>query len=194
MNKSLKTLILDTIENCVSNGITLKLDKNKYTKIDRLKCSGYFCDESAILCTATGKEEAEWVPIFVHETCHLDQWLEKDPIWKIGSDAVNRLFDNLKPNGRISKKDVQNSILLERNCEVRSIKKIKKYNLNIDLDKYIQQSNLYLLSYWMVAKHKKWVTGIYDKIDYTQFPKKHLSIEEHLNNKNKYLELFKEFY
>ena len=192
MKKNVKSLIFDTMQMCIYNKITFKLDHREYTYVDGGPCCG-FVDENRF-CVAVGKAEIEWLKIFVHESCHIDQLLEKDPLWESGCNGYDGLGEQLKSDESLSKENVKNIILLEKDCDQRAVKKINKYGLNIDRKTYIQQSNSYLFSYWMVCKTKKWVPGIYTKMDYKKLPSVFLKEEEYMNPNKKYLDLFEEFY
>ena len=56
---------------------------------------------------------------------------------------------------------VQDVIDCELDCEKRSVKKIKEYNLDINVSNYKRMANTYLYSYPYMLKVRKWKTGIY---------------------------------
>jgi len=53
-----------------------------YPGTGNMMVSGYFDDKiGPTLACAIGKPEKDWYEILVHESCHMDQWIEKDPLW-----------------------------------------------------------------------------------------------------------------
>jgi hypothetical protein len=56
--------------------------------------------------------------------------------------------------------EIRTSIIVEVDCEKRTVEKIKKYGLDsiINIDEYIQKSNAYVLFYLWMRKNRKWYT------------------------------------
>lgn len=128
--------------------------------------SGYFDSVNGELAVAKGKDVIEWLEILIHESCHLDQFVEGAAVWNSndycdvdGSTIVdlwlNKIVE-LKP--KILDEMIKKIILLERDCDMRAIEKIKKYGLDdiIDLERYTRKSNAYHLSYVAVKNLRKW--------------------------------------
>lgn len=183
----------DTVKKCVENDIELKLVPEKSVTVDtNIKCSGYFDNTSLVV--ATGK--SDWVDVLVHETCHLDQYLEKIPVYDLGDCGIT-VVDNWLAGKQVSEKKLktafENSIMMELDCERRTVKKIEKYKLKINITKYIQQVNAYLFSYWATYKNRKWYPFPYNtpKI-VNNMPKKFLSTKEYLAPHSVYLKFFNE--
>ena len=83
-NITSKNFIQSEIAHCNKNKIRVELLVNPYAE-----CSGQFSDEPDSCLTVFIKGSIdEWLPIFVHETCHKDQFLEKADVWaaKIGNE------------------------------------------------------------------------------------------------------------
>ena len=127
-----------------------------------MKCTGYFDEET--LAVATKRNEAAWFEVFIHETCHMDQFLEKIPAWnrKIKKrhcplEMYELYTDNLIDVSEDTAIDIQKyCVEIEWDCEKRSVEKIKKFDLGIDTDKYIKKANLYLFLYPFSFRQKKW--------------------------------------
>ena len=118
--------------------------------------SGYFDANDPIrLAIACGRDD--WLDILVHESCHMDQFIEQCPEWTNGVDSVDRYFDWINgidiPNVEES---IHNAGLLELDCEIRSLKKIKQYDLPIDCKQYAKRANAYTLFYLYTIKTRKW--------------------------------------
>ena len=105
------------------------------------------------------KSQKEWLPILVHETCHLDQWIE-DADKFMEDDGIN-IVDEWLSGKDIDAKIILDAInasrYLELDCEKRSVEKIKKYRLPVDVENYIKMSNTYVYFYQWVLENRKWV-------------------------------------
>jgi hypothetical protein len=123
--------------------------------------SGFFDDEGKVLATATGN--SKWVETFVHETCHRDQWSEKDPVFTQqikGFERHNIIDMWLKGVVELNPKQLDSVIHgimdLELNNEKRSAAKIKKLNLPIDVKMYIKRANAYVFFHKAMQVKRKW--------------------------------------
>lgn len=167
-------------------GVFVYWSKGEYVRCDGLETCGYFCERPARLAVATGNPMSEWLPIFVHESCHMDQWLEKVPIWK-DVNTANFHMENWLLKVKEYKPEkmyeyLKTIIELEVDCEKRTVQKIKDWNLPIDIDKYIRGANVYMFFYldllrtrmWSSSYHKKNILSKVSKNfyeDYTRIPR-----------------------
>jgi hypothetical protein len=193
MNKNIKNLLGDISLKCLKNKISLELIAKKHLIYNNIECSGLF-DENG-LKVSTDKPLEDWLIILIHESCHMDQFLEKSPYWNTEKDPlaiVDKWLNKKNINSKILKKAFQDSILLELDCEKRSVKKMKKYKLKINTSLYIQKANAYLFSYWATYKNREWFKFPYlnPKI-YKKMPNKFLTEKEYLDENCKYLKLYK---
>ncbi len=73
------------------------------------------------------------------------------------------IFGDWLKGKRCLKKDAHDCIdilkNLELDCEKRSVEKILKYNLPIDIKEYIQKANCYVFFYNHMKKTRQWVEG-----------------------------------
>ena len=135
----------------------------KKLKIGAIECTGEA--ESGRITIATGGDLANWLSVFVHETCHIDQSIER-PRWFGSVDAlVAKLDEWLGGNDRKKPTwtEICQIIELERDCENRTMGKITQFDLPIPLDEYAQKSNAYLLSYAKTYRERKWDSAPYTK-------------------------------
>lgn len=190
---SVQKLIADTAESCITNKIDFLLKRTPTVLAEgSIECSGYFDEESLVV--ATGKNTEDWLPILLHESCHLDQFIEKIPIWKDGESSIDYI-DNWLSGKNFSKKKITTHITsvinLELDCEKRAAKKIIMYDLDIDVTLYIQRANAYLFSYWATFRNRQWFKFPYnnEKI-YSNMPERFLSQEEYSNPDTKFLKLY----
>ncbi len=146
-------------------GISLQIDSNKYVEIsEKIKCGGYFSEKigriPGILAAATGKPINTWLPILVHESCHMDQWYEKIPIWKELEKHDTIIIDEWLEGKRKVKSKLFKAIDVTRDmeldCEKRAVKKILKFNLPIDIGEYIQKANCYIFFYNYLKITRRW--------------------------------------
>ena len=168
-HKGLDRFNRDLKKQCKKHKIKLSLINTPnipFVENTKIQVSGYFDSMNLELAVATDKDMKEWVEILIHESCHLDQFVENCKVW-----ASNSFFDvdssslldlwlsniiELKP--RILTKIINEIIDLERDCDKRAIQKIKKYKLTdiINIKEYTQKSNAYHLSYLAIKKLRKW--------------------------------------
>lgn len=152
---------------CKTYGIELVLSpSNNVVLTDDFSenCSGYFCETDKALVVACGRPFKEWFEILIHEFCHMEQW-KSDERWSKWNDNTGKTWDWLAGNVMLNKTQLSNMldlmVELEKDCEMRAVEKIKKWELPINLTRYVKKANLYLYSYYMLPTLKRFPTGIY---------------------------------
>jgi len=161
--KKVSNFLRRELKKCRDNDVRINMPAST-NLFDQLgDCSGYFDEKPLTLAVAVRGSYKRWLPVFVHESCHMDQWLEQDPVW---TRRVNRykplnLFDKWL-SGKIKlDKDIKNDMIdcilnIELDCEKRTVEKIIKNNLPINLATYIRKSNAYVWSYRIIQKTRSW--------------------------------------
>lgn len=141
--------------------------KFEFVPTKKLKIGSIECTGEAVkgrLTIATGGETANWLQVFLHETCHLDQRLER-PKWFDACDKLvtelDKWLSNEKGARDISWNDIAKIVELEHDCEARSLQKIKDFGLPINLEEYAQKANSYLSSYANTFNDRKWDSAPY---------------------------------
>jgi hypothetical protein len=154
---------------CKYHGVKLVLSPSKnviFTDDYKNECSGYFSDSDRLLVVACGKPAEQWIDILVHESAHMDQWVQKDPRmeeWDAACIAFSEFLQGTKIMNKSQLRNVIDSMIdLELDCEKRSVELIKKWKLPIDLDNYIRVANAYVLSYRVMGTYKRFPKGIGD--------------------------------
>lgn len=148
-------MIANIIDTAVDNNIGFHL----YPKASHQGCAGTFDEKMLYACT----KREDWLGILVHESCHMDQFLEKSKLWFTHNDIMpdGEHANVWEPEHRkrhpvIYKRAFTNITKLEIDCDNRAIYKIKQYKLDktgdIDLKGYIQQANCYHASYYYFHK------------------------------------------
>jgi hypothetical protein len=199
MNNNISKLIADISKKCVENKINFRLEYAEQVDANHIPCSGYF-DETSLVVATKKKNTQDWLDVLIHESCHLDQFLEKSSVWvpdELGLYVVENWLNKKHKRFALNKviKAFHNTILLELDCEKRTVKKIKKYKLNFNTDLYIQKANAYLYGYGVSFHKKVWPKTPYEKsFIVNKMPKKFLKTEEYFNIPDHILSLYKYSY
>ena len=167
MKQSDSDYIAHTIRYAVKNRITVHLlNKSSIKSEDSpLPFGGYFCSEERILATATNTSFKNWFPVFVHESCHMDQFLENSKYWNItnikgGGCALHNLFEWVEGKKKLTPAQATRySYLcgqLELDCEKRVVQKIADWNLSICPERHTREANCYVLFYNFISKYRVW--------------------------------------
>lgn len=158
------------LNKCRFHNIKITIPKVRGVVHDGVTCSGYFEEDPLEFVVATGRSPKFWFSTFVHESCHMDQWIESIPIWnqKINSKDPLDLID-LWVTNEVSLDDktladaIDIALEIELDCEKRSVEKIKEYNLPIKIETYIKKSNAYVWSYRFLKETRNWDhTALYE--------------------------------
>lgn len=152
--------------------IKIKLVNEKNLIYDGVVSNGLFIENSrgsgGELLVAVKKPIEEWLPVFIHESCHMEQFITKSPIWlslydKSGFSGIDTFFSYVSDtkNYKTYNKHIIDAATLivqdlEYDCERRSVEKIKKYKLPIDTKHYIKTANSYILFYQYAKLKRIW--------------------------------------
>lgn len=161
-NEEYKRFDNDVRAKAKANNITIYKGRGQLVNCpgDSMRVLGFFCDETRRLHVATGCPPEMFIGVYVHESCHMDQWIDGSKYWpeNIGDDYM--IWSAALDGEDVSESSLQaalsNIVMLEADCERRAVEKIKQYDLPVDLDKYIQLANAYLYFHTAMAKFKKW--------------------------------------
>ena len=168
INPRILNYINHELDKCRANGISIYMPKRRsIAHSGGDYCAGYLeVDHPSgrpMFAVACGRSIRNWLLIFVHESCHLDQWLEQVPFWEVYVNGESTLdvmdqWLNLKVdlNSRELKAVFDNVIEIEADCERRSVEKIKQWDLPINIDSYIRKSNAYIWSYRLMQETRNW--------------------------------------
>ena len=140
MNNNVKKLIGDIANKCLANGFSFKLEAKKSVQAgEGIDCSGYFDEKDLVVASA----KKDWRDVLVHESCHLDQFVENSKYWDDGECGIiildKWLMKKANYNKKRLEKAIQNTILLELDCEKRTVKKMIRYGIKFNKTKYIQK-------------------------------------------------------
>ena len=149
MNNKDKLFIGTEIVKAVENQVKILLPHVH----SKNRCMGWFCEDPRELIVTTKHAPDRFLRTFVHESCHMDQFLEQTELWNDPSindhgDVLNEyLHGERKRKSKLVIDYTKGSLKLELDCEKRAVDKIIKYGLSIDLDDYIKVANVYLYSW-----------------------------------------------
>lgn len=152
-------------EECNALGVKFHRGRGQTVQFgeEKLRTSGYFYDGETekgssypILAIATNPNS---LTILVHEYCHMQQWIDQDPVWtKISNHG--QIWDWVEGMDGFSDDELNQSAeayyQLELDCEKRAIKKHIQWKTGINLTEYIQKSNAYTMFYFYMREHRVW--------------------------------------
>lgn len=143
-------------QQCKENGVEMELSEASFLELsDQIKCGGYFdSDIPKFACAMGNKSHKE---LFVHEYCHMTQWLDEIPLWEESLESMQKIDEWIeKKNVRNIKKHIHLAKDLELDNEKRVVETIKKWNLDIDTKLYTKKANAYVLFYLFLEESRKW--------------------------------------
>jgi hypothetical protein len=158
MNTKEKEFVKYVKSECKKYGVKCDLRKTKYVIVSgNMKCSGYFDEQAPVLVCSMNRPD--WIEILAHEFGHLTQWIDNIPLWKKADESIP-LLDNWLSGEEVPniKKHLGVCRDLELDNEKRTVKIIKKFGLDIDVDKYIKKANAYVFFYNRLLATRKWCT------------------------------------
>lgn len=162
---SVNSFFIDTINTAIKAGISIKFI-HEYSQ----KYKGFFDADDATLFVymLDHKENPEelknWLTVFVHESCHMDQHIEESPVWSdttVGNLSTENIIDSwldhyIELNNKHLNDYIDKTIACELDCEKRTVAKIKKYRLPIDTKEYIKSCNTVLYMYEVIKTTRAW--------------------------------------
>lgn len=148
------------------HNVSVLLSKERSVKTNSgSECNGYFDGDLAKLSVACGGQPFEnWFPTLVHESCHMDQWIEKCPAWTngyIGGMDTSLILD-LWVNHHIEMTEdqlwstIDATREIERDCEARVVEKALQYGLPMNVEEHAKKGNSYVYFYNIIGLARKW--------------------------------------
>lgn len=159
-------IFYETLQRAYRNGIKVVVSEDLIIK-DGLDFGGYFDQKERELGISTVYPRGTWIPIFIHESCHMDQWIEDSEVWIKNSSGVDGFIDWLQHKIEVDDREELSRICkaaqeIEIDCEKRTVKKCHEWGIKLPKD-YIKKANSYILSYQWCMKNRKWMGDYEDK-------------------------------
>lgn len=168
------------INEMIKHGISIHLTQRKNNS---KHASNYFDpDKKEFVVNFFGDYSRKYfLETFLHEYCHFKQMIDTkfnmtqyDKACEIFNDWLEFKRDScpLRVIRLVQK--------LELDCEKRAVKLIQKYKLPINIPDYIKQSNVYILSYNIFHKHRKFFnfSCYYEKDILTLMSSNHVLVKD----------------
>jgi hypothetical protein len=188
---NVQKFLAKVVSDCQKHGVGFHLVPDTLVDAGGIKCSGYFDDTDL---KVAGKKK-DWLDVLVHESCHMDQWLENHPLWEkadAGISIIEKWCSGTRYSEQRCLQAFKDTIELEWDCEKRTEKKIKKFKLDINLSTYRKAVNSYLFSYWATYRDRKWYPFPYNNPKIVRrMPDEILPLKEYLDPQTVYLRYYK---
>lgn len=138
------------------HGCRLVMGRGREVNCGGYRTSGYFNDGDGEI--RVGRKASLWFETLLHEYCHFLQWIEKSPVYR-RSDKSNAIIDNWFNGKQYSNKVIDRSFdvvrEMERDCEMRTIRLIKKHNLPVNVERYTRMANCYIYAHYFMREYRK---------------------------------------
>ena len=158
-------LVDDTKRIALSHGVRVNFQDSDTILYQGTKVGGgYFTDYGTptIACAIHG-DIKNWGTTLAHEASHMDQWIEKSPYWTDNYIDGKESIDWLEEwcNGKEFTNEqvddfIDRAIGVELDCEKRTIEKLKKYNIPVNIEEEIQKANSYIIYYRFLKETRRW--------------------------------------
>lgn len=143
---------------CDEHGVVIQISPTK-PLLHGVPCSGFFIDRPVPTLAAIETD----LGIFVHESCHKDQWIEQAPVWMVRiceyydpNDIIDMWLGRAVELTPLRLTEAMDAVMmLEADCERRSVDKIIRYDLPIDIPRYIQEANAYILFHQFMKESRR---------------------------------------
>jgi hypothetical protein len=149
---------------CKRHKIKLNLVKSRYVVTSNTKCNGYFDDTERELAVAWGQPEEKRLRILAHEYGHMTQWVDKARVWTSVKEKNYdiELLVEMWVDGVIELNEgmlldyINRARGVELDCERRTARLLKRFNLPISVDRYIQNANAYVWFWTYMGMRRRW--------------------------------------
>jgi hypothetical protein len=158
----------DRIKRIESYGFTVDLIDKPCIRDGKSSYSGLFIEEGELLRCAIGIPWEKWVPVFIHESCHFDQFVEKCQAWQEihncyrGIDAQTIFYRWIDERVNYPDSVVYKALQAVRGSELDCERRVSKEIINNKLTKYIDvkdlnmKANSYIYFHNVMYFTRKW--------------------------------------
>jgi hypothetical protein len=156
---SIRSFLENTKKTAKDLGVSIIFGRGEYVRLSgKGKAGGFFDDTNRILSVATNLPLTKWIELMVHETCHMDQWIESSKYWTTDLNDALHTFDRYI-SGKYEPNIIEATdliVMMEADCERRACRKISEYELPINVKSYAKRANAYLLSHKAMIHYQSW--------------------------------------
>lgn len=170
IKKNVENYLIDTFDKADLHDVTVNLSSNRTVEEGGVECNGFFEaddedeNDEPTLAVAIGQPFERWFPVFVHEACHMDQWIEQHHTWNASHskliDSLDLLSLWFEHKIELTHEQFMKWVKVSRDCELdcerRAVKIIKKYNLPLDPIQYTKRANSYIFFYTLMWYTRNW--------------------------------------
>lgn len=148
----------EAIVDMINSGISIDIPQKKTLGEHGDSFTGEFLYEDKVFRCAARSHS--FLSTFVHEYSHFLQYktgFAKRHAKKFAN--IERLWDWLSGDEFSAikvNKFIEDAIFVELDCDKRAVELILEYNLPIDMEQYIKESNAYIWFYHYVKKYRSW--------------------------------------
>ena len=137
-------------------GMRLVIGRGRLLNCGGYRCEGFFNDGEKMIKIA--RHSANFLETLVHEYCHFLQYINNSKIYS-KSDKAIIMVDSWFAGKEFPEDKLKKAFFIirsmERDCEKRALKLIKKFNLEIDSKMYAKRANCYIYSHFLMEKTRK---------------------------------------
>jgi hypothetical protein len=156
MNTRNRQFVSHVKQHLAQYGMRLVIGRGKLLNCGGYRCEGYFSDKEKVIKIA--RHGTNFLETLVHEYCHFLQYLSNSKIY-IKSDKAILIVDAWFAGQNFDQEKLRKAFFIiramERDCEKRAIRMIKKFNLEIDTKLYAKRANCYIYSHFLMEKTRK---------------------------------------
>ncbi len=162
-----KKVVQSILRKAKRNKVLVKFEDSPTVDMqDGIGCAGYFNESPLILAIAMDVKFDTWMQTLLHESCHMDQYFDNETNEKLDRHYIS-FFEWLEGKAQFNNIQISamvNSIIgHELDCEKRTVEKIRKFKLPIDIPLYIRKANTYFACYHIFKKRRKWYNKVYGR-------------------------------
>ena len=124
---------------------------------------GWYCTDDHELIVACRRPLDIWVNVLAHESSHMDQHKENCIAWNTVEAPYDKnlqldawLEHKIELNTEQLKETIEAVQWMELDAEKRAVRKMRKFNVPIDIPSTIQRANSYIYFYTMMAAKRQW--------------------------------------
>lgn len=155
LTKNDKAFIEFVKAECKMHGIKCDLRPTTYVLQGKSACAGWFDADNAKLVVSM--KRPDFLEVLAHEYCHLTQWREDIPEWKIGVKGLSKV-DDWVGGKEINNIEKYTAAIrdLELDNEKRTVRIIKEWGLSIDPAAYTKRANAYVHYHNWMYHTRRW--------------------------------------